>query len=422
MRDRKSLSNLIVFAGLLVVSLSLTSGCEPEQNHSETPQSPANLTHILSLVDSVQVDNRQLIYVHIYADYPTYEPVTAQGEGVACVDDVGRMLEVLEAEILHFGREDLIPIARGMTRFLLYLQRRDGLWYNFIFADGMINKTHQNSAAGFGWWAARGLRGLAAAYSIFKQSEPALADTILAKFRLSESHLNTNLAHYPDMKLTVHGLRAGWLPNEAPDQSAEFLLALVKMHHVSPLNYSNEIRILADGLLTYQYQNPEPVVDGMLFCWNNLWHNWGNLQALAILETYAIDQDSTYLNAVERWADHFLSWAADQGHFWEITATTAGAVTTVEFPQIAYGLGSSYKGISRLAAITQKPEHETLAEQFIGWFSGNNRANRMMYDPATGRCYDGIDSPDAINRNSGAESTIEALLVLQVVSLPKQFP
>lgn len=335
------------------------------------------------------------------------------------MDDVGRMLEVLEAEILHFGREDLIPIARGMIRFLLYLQRDDGLWYNFLFADGMINTAHPNSRAGFGWWAARGLCGLGAAYSIFKQSEPAFADTILAGFRLSESHLNASLAHYPDMKITNHGLWAEWLPNNAPDQSAEFLLALAKMHHVSSLDYSNEIRMLADGLLTYQYQNLESTVDGMFFCWNNLWHNWGNLQSLAILEAYTIHQDSTYLNAVQRWADHFFSWADDQGYFWEITATTGGAVTTVEFPQIAYGLGSSYKGIRRLAAITQRPEYEALAEQFIGWFRGNNRANQMMYDPTTGRCYDGIDSPDAINRNSGAESMIEALLALQFASLPK---
>ena len=41
-----------------------------------------------------------------------------------------------------------------------------------------------------------------------------------------------------------------------------------------------------------------------------------------------------------------------------------------------------------------------------------------MYDPATGRCYDGINSPVDINRNSGAESTIEALLALQYAAMP----
>jgi len=35
-----------------------------------------------------------------------------------------------------------------------------------------------------------------------------------------------------------------------------------------------------------------------------------------------------------------------------------------------------------------------------------------MYDSATGRCFDGIRGASEINRNSGAESTIEALMAL----------
>jgi len=35
-----------------------------------------------------------------------------------------------------------------------------------------------------------------------------------------------------------------------------------------------------------------------------------------------------------------------------------------------------------------------------------------MYDPVTGRCLDGIRDSTTVNRNSGAESTIEALMTL----------
>ncbi len=38
-----------------------------------------------------------------------------------------------------------------------------------------------------------------------------------------------------------------------------------------------------------------------------------------------------------------------------------------------------------------------------------------MYSLSTGRCYDGIISSGNVNRNAGAESTIEALLTLQKV-------
>ena len=46
------------------------------------------------------------------------------------------------------------------------------------------------------------------------------------------------------------------------------------------------------------------------------------------------------------------------------------------------------------------------------WLAGENVLRRRIYDPQTGRCYDGINSADKINVNSGAESTIEALLIL----------
>jgi len=47
--------------------------------------------------------------------------------------------------------------------------------------------------------------------------------------------------------------------------------------------------------------------------------------------------------------------------------------------------------------------------------SDNNPAGVSMYDEKTGRTFDGIDgpSPVKVNRNSGAESTIEALLAIQ---------
>jgi hypothetical protein len=38
-----------------------------------------------------------------------------------------------------------------------------------------------------------------------------------------------------------------------------------------------------------------------------------------------------------------------------------------------------------------------------------------MYNPQTGRCFDGINDKTTINKNSGAESTIEALLTLEAL-------
>ena len=51
---------------------------------------------------------------------------------------------------------------------------------------------------------------------------------------------------------------------------------------------------------------------------------------------------------------------------------------------------------------------------------GNNVAGRPLYDPETGRGYDGIDRHGEVNPHAGAESTIEALMALQaVVAVPE---
>jgi hypothetical protein len=46
----------------------------------------------------------------------------------------------------------------------------------------------------------------------------------------------------------------------------------------------------------------------------------------------------------------------------------------------------------------------------VKWFFKNNPAGVLMYDPQTGRGYDGVIDFGKINTNSGAESTIESLL------------
>lgn len=41
----------------------------------------------------------------------------------------------------------------------------------------------------------------------------------------------------------------------------------------------------------------------------------------------------------------------------------------------------------------------------FSWFMGNNHLHQIIYNPATGGCYDGLEK-DNINLNQGAESTV----------------
>jgi len=65
--------------------------------------------------------------------------------------------------------------------------------------------------------------------------------------------------------------------------------------------------------------------------------------------------------------------------------------------------------------ITKDSAYATKAGEIASWFFGNNVAEEQMYFPSSGISYDGINSQNDINKNSGAESTIEALLTLIAV-------
>jgi hypothetical protein len=67
-----------------------------------------------------------------------------------------------------------------------------------------------------------------------------------------------------------------------------------------------------------------------------------------------------------------------------------------------------------LYKINNDAKYLTQAAQILTWYVGNNPAKLKMYDKSNGICFDGISSSTNVNKNSGAESTIEALWAFQL--------
>jgi len=393
-----------IFTGLVVAE------CGPQ-----APKSPVNLEHAFRLMDSVQVNNQRLYYISIYADYPDYHPVEARGEGIACVDDVGRFLEVVETEILQSGKTNLLPIAKGLTNFLLYMVREDGRWYNFIDEHGQINMTHANSQADFGWWAVRGLRGLAAAHMILRQfpEENELLGKVDQYLKISLELMQPALANYSRKTESEFGPMPTWLINSAPDMNSELLMVLCKLQRSEDFDYREAIQKIAEGLVGYQFLRDGHPLNGMYFCWKTTWHDWGANQPTALLEAFQISCDSTFFRSAQTWADNFVQFLIAQGLPREITLNSDGSYQCVAMPQIAYGINALYSGVQVLADISGLRRYQEDADRIFDWFAGKNPARERMYLPETGITYDGINEDNKINRNSGAESTIEGLLAQQ---------
>jgi len=64
---------------------------------------------------------------------------------------------------------------------------------------------------------------------------------------------------------------------------------------------------------------------------------------------------------------------------------------------------------------TKKKKYLRLALKTYEWFLGKNHLNQMVYDEATGGCYDGLGRY-SLNFNQGAESTLSYLLARLAVN------
>jgi hypothetical protein len=60
------------------------------------------------------------------------------------------------------------------------MQDADGTFYNFVFADGRINRLGITSRKGAGFWAARALWAMAEGMPDFAESDPAFAERLRA--------------------------------------------------------------------------------------------------------------------------------------------------------------------------------------------------------------------------------------------------
>ncbi len=65
--------------------------------------------------------------------------------------------------------------------------------------------------------------------------------------------------------------------------------------------------------------------------------------------------------------------------------------------------------LSRFYDVFKEKDYLTKMERSFNWFLGKNHLHRIIYNPCTGGCYDGLEE-DHVNLNQGAESTVSYLM------------
>lgn len=375
-----------------------------------------NLAHLQHLTEVVTWQGEPVALVHIYSEAPDYGWVDASGEGIACVDDVARAALVYLMFYQRTGEPEALRLARAALNFVLYMQADDGEYYNFVLdRQGTINRTGRTSYKSWNWWAARGQWALASAIPVFREVDPVYAA------RLEEAYLRGEAALARTMGPVgayneLHGTPVpAWLISNGSDLSALALLGLAAYYQAQPNSTTRHLLTnLANGIMAYQLGGPGQYPFAAFPSTTTstaLWHAWGSHQVHALALAGRLLERPDWIAAAQAAADTLYVRLLATDFINEM------APLPVRGGQIAYGMQVLTSGFWSLFQATGEERYARYAGLSNAWLFGNNMAGVAMYDPETGRCWDGINGPSAfrINRNAGAESTIEALYALLLV-------
>ncbi len=324
------------------------------------------LRQLARLTRSVPAAGPGAAAVAVYAD-ATDDLIVAREsgiEGVACIDDAARLLDVLCEVWTRTGDPTVERWARGVLEFVLWMQEPDGRWVNFVYDwRGTKNRSGLTSTVGENFWHARALRGVASAWHVF--GDPRAIES----FHLGFEHARAKPAP-PDVR-SLHLLAGLRMITEVGDAEA------------------------LDPIRGWAREIAESRIDGVLM--NNpdergTPHLWAHIQEGVLAEVAGPLEDPSLLE-IARTSARSLLEPCVRGAF--DSARTS-----------PYDVASVVWSLDRLSTVEGEP-WASLASDARAWFDGRNPAGSPVYDRARGRVADGIDE-GRISENSGAEANLAA--------------
>lgn len=342
------------------------------------------------------------------------------GQGAFNADDVTRAAVVYLRHWQETGSTASRSKAYNMLRGVTYLQTATGanagnvvLWMQ---PDGTLNPSAEPvelpdpSDSDASYWVARTLWALGEGYAAFKDVDPAFAGFLRDRMELSIDAVERQVLDEYGTYLGIDGEQApAWLIADGADATAEAILGLsAYVDAGGSADAVDALRKLAEGVAMLTDGDKQTWPFGAVRPWalsRSIWHGWGSQMPAGLAEASQTLGDPTLAEAAVNDSFTFDPWLLTSGGPDNGRLPTRGDAS-----QIAYGADSRLQSLLATHAATGRSAARDLAGIFGAWYFGANPAGEPMYDPATGRTFDGISPEGTINRNSGAESTIHGLL------------
>ncbi|HYK44791.1 MAG TPA: hypothetical protein VEV83_06475 [Parafilimonas sp.] len=407
--------------GLILLACTKSSTSQPPPPPPDTIL--INLSHLNYLYTPLTFPNGvNAAGIYIYSEAPDYHLVEASGEGFSCVDDVSRATLVYIRSKNFSSDTSSQGKAINLVKFMLQMQSANGYFYNFLFTNGLINKAGATSVDNPNWWSWRALQALTEAYPRIKNIDPSLAAEMDASITKLVANIKRDFVPLPQTTKVVNGITVPeWLPaGSGTDQASLMIIGLISYYALhNDAVVKDYVKKLADGVALMQAGDGSNYPYGPFLSWEDTWHAYGNLQAYALMNASAFLNDETYKTKAFVEVDNFYPWLLQNGFQSSFSLSKSGStyqtLSENDYDQIAYGIEPMFFAAAEAYKETLDDKYADIAGHIAAWLLGANDPAMNMYDTATGRCFDAIFSATGVNRNSGAESTIEALLTLQKV-------
>ncbi|MFH4966518.1 hypothetical protein V8G69_16065 [Gaetbulibacter sp. M235] len=390
------------------------------------PNGAINFSHFNHLYKEINFNGKKVGIIHIYSEYPNYAYAIEPNEGFTCVDDVSKAIVMLTKYLELYGNQEAaLEKLKNLTEFVLQMQNQNGYFNNFIWNNLTVNTTYRTSIATLDWWSFRALWAIESAYPFLK-SDVDMANRIAMASEKLIANIKRDL---PTSYLTTEVINTielpTWLPGKsAADQSAILILGLLNNYFRTENNDSKTlIDHLAKGIILMQKGDADNYPYGAFLSSENLWHAWGNNQAYALLRAGQAFNNQEYIDSALMEIENFYPWMLQNGFaeaFWINKVDNKFIeVNRNKYPQIAYGIRPMLWAAAEAYRYSNDDKYLAMANELGLWLSGKNDANKAIYNPNTGVCFDGITGSNEVNKNSGAESTLETLLMLLEIEKTK---
>ena len=379
-----------------------------------------NTTHLEQLYQEININNKHLGIIWIYSNAPDYQVVTDDDEGFTCVDDVSRALIFYCRQYKIKPETKYLEKIKLLTNFIIYMKTDNGYFYNFMFPNNEINITHQNSKPSPNFWSWRAFWALSE-LNLLESSklDDLKTQTIPIMEKLIEK-INQEFSK-PSKTIIIDGINIPeYAISPGADQISVIIVALTNYYQINKsAMVKNLILNLSQVLTNDQFGNKDTFPYYAFLSWKNIWHAWGNMQAYSLLYSGRILQNDTLINAGLNEVKYFYPYCIKKGFIHQFKLVNNNNSLMMDdysrFPQISYCITPMIYASLEAYAITKDNNFAKEAGDLATWFFGNNPANQIIYNTNSGIAFDGIDSTNKINYNSGAESTIEALLSMQAI-------